>query len=385
MKYFLFKFTLVILFLITNISCILAKENKFKTKFNIDFYNSRIFNLRDNLVSTFPLMSFELNSKTNIYKNIYGFCYIKHDICINDIDSKNIKYNKTRLSYLGLKHNKIGSLSFGRNYGVLYKPLEYTNTLNYPMLIESCISDNFLSDKASNLITYNTFSLIKNLNLIFQFQFKNLEYTSNPKIESNRTIRESNDIGIGLGAEYSFKNFLKLAAGYNRSLRTYQQIFSTNNKCDIAEGFSLAYEIKKKNVSLSSSYVKKYNMIPYGNLNVKSFFSDDELLKNTDENFGFLSEYDNTQFTLKYTSDIGIVPSISVYKITGIKYLTNNLKEDIENSINFGIKYIINNNLNAFLDFKVVLKSYKRDSYNTLNYLYKNTNNIIFLGLNYKF
>ncbi|WP_233638531.1 porin, partial [Citrobacter cronae] len=66
--------------------------------------------------------------------------------------------NKTRLAFAGLKFGDAGSFDYGRNYGVVYDALGYTDMLP-EFGGDTAASDQFFSQRNGGLATYRNSNL----------------------------------------------------------------------------------------------------------------------------------------------------------------------------------------------------------------------------------
>ncbi|PQK38158.1 hypothetical protein C5Y92_28870, partial [Escherichia coli] len=83
--------------------------------------------------------------------------------------------NKTRLAFAGLKYADVGSFDYGRNYGVVYDALGYTDMLP-EFGGDTAYSDDFFVGRVGGVATYrnsNFFGLVDGLNFAVQYLGKN--------------------------------------------------------------------------------------------------------------------------------------------------------------------------------------------------------------------
>lgn len=82
--------------------------------------------------------------------------------------------NKTRLAFAGLKYADVGSFDYGRNYGVVYDALGYTDMLP-EFGGDTAYSDDFFVGRVGGVATYrnsNFFGLVDGLNFAVQYLVK---------------------------------------------------------------------------------------------------------------------------------------------------------------------------------------------------------------------
>ena len=122
------------------------------------------------------------------------------------------KGNKTRLAFAGLKFGDAGSFDYGRNYGVVYDALGYTDMLP-EFGGDTAASDQFFSQRNGGLATYrnsNFFGLVEGLNFAVQYLGKN-ERSSSPT--------RSNGDGVGGSVSYEMDGF-GIVGAYGAADRT---------------------------------------------------------------------------------------------------------------------------------------------------------------------
>ncbi|EEZ3116981.1 TPA: porin, partial [Escherichia coli] len=113
--------------------------------------------------------------------------------------------NKTRLAFAGLRFADVGTIDYGRNYGIAYDVGSYTDVLPEFGGDGWTQTDNFMTARTSGVLTYrNTdfFGLVDGLNFAAQYQGKN----------ERDDLQKANGDGYGFSASYEFDGFGFVAA-----------------------------------------------------------------------------------------------------------------------------------------------------------------------------
>ena len=199
------------------------------------------------------------------------------------------KGNKTRLAFAGLKFGDAGSFDYGRNYGIVYDALGYTDMLP-EFGGDTAYSDNFFVGRVGGVATYrnsNFFGLVDGLNFGVQYLGKN---------ERDGNVSRSNGDGKkaeqwATGVKYDANN-IYLAANYGE----------TRNATRIEDGFA-----------------------------------------NKTQDFFVVAQY---QF------DFGLRPSIS-YNKSKAKDVEGVGSEDLVNYVEVGATYYFNKNMSTYVDYQI--------------------------------
>lgn len=123
--------------------------------------------------------------------------------------------NKTRLAFAGLKYADLGSFDYGRNYGIVYDALGYTDMLP-EFGGDTAYSDNFFVGRVGGVATYrnsNFFGLVDGLNFGIQYLGKN---------ERDGNTGRSNGDGVGGSVSYEMDGF-GIVGAYGAADRTNAQ------------------------------------------------------------------------------------------------------------------------------------------------------------------
>lgn len=277
---------------------------------------------------------FGVKGETQINSELTGYGQFEYNIKANRQEGD--QGTATRLAFAGLKYADYGSFDYGRNYGLIYDALGYTD-----MLVEwggdgVVHTDNFMTSRTVGVATYRNsdfFGLVDGLNFGLQYQGKN----------NNNSTLKSNGDGYSLSVDYSIDGF-GFAAAYGNSDRTHEQ--SADRKGESAEIWSIAAKYDANSLYAAVMYAESHNMTPMANGIVAN-------------------EAQGIEAVVQYQFDFGLRPSLG-YVYTRGKDLGNNNghNADMKNYVELGTWYYFNKNFNVYTAYKFNLLD-ERDHYYT--------------------
>ncbi len=337
------------------------------------------------------LFFFGIKGKTKNNKYINAFGKIEGSIKSNILNNKNYKKNQNNnldinLAYIGLYHKNIGSITYGKNFGVLYNSLSFTNIFPYNQskFIRSNLSTNIIN----NVITYKkkfvfkNNKFIKNISIITQYQGKNNQGNS---LEG---IIDSTNGGWGIAYSYQTPYGIDLASSYSNYIHDYRQerindkfiIYGPKSRNAKAWSSSIRYHVN--NLYIATSYSKGINFTPIYTTTKSPYYG--ETLKR----YNFSKKSQNISIVIKYKFKNGITPMFGY-----IQTIAHNLDKtkigkniftpstiDLEKYFNLGVTYKFNNSLFGYIDYKI-----NQLTKNNILRVINNEENLISLGLIYKF
>lgn len=308
--------------------------------------------------------------KTYINEQIVGFGMWEHEISLQNVEGILHKNgNNALLGYAGIEFGNLGAIDYGRNYGVLYDVGSWTDVI--PAFGgDLFISDNFLSNRSSNVITYrnnNLFGFLDGLNFAIQYQGKN-----DVNATTGRTVKTANGEGYGVSASYSIDN-VSASVAYINSTRTVEQKNLDSNVCrdNNAEAYYCGLKYDGYGMYMAAIYGETYNMTPFGNF-------DDNL--NPDNIYGFVNKSRNMGIVAQYQFDFGLRPSISYLHVKSSD-IDNSYNNYLKRYVTVGTSYTFNKNVSTTVDYRMNLLN-KNDFTNVTQV---NTDDVIALGIAYMF
>ncbi len=373
-----FSYWIIIFLLITPAYSMKSNINK-NSKINI-YGNIKILNY----INTKNKNNNEHNNimlfgiKKNFFnKNINIFSKLEGNLINNKI--KNTHFN-INISYIGIKIKKLGSISYGKNHNILYNTLCINNI--FPYNNSKFIKKNILNNY-NNIFTYN--KKFKFNNKFINFINIKTQYQGN--ISNNKNILNSTKNSWGIEYNYNTNYGINISASYlNKIIKNINKNKNNNNKILLnnilsneSKIWSTSIKYNLNNIYISTSYSKGTNFIPILSI-IKSSFYDEKVKKyfldKNSENISIIIKYNfkNISTIIGYIQTIA--NNIEKMKITKNIYTPNSI--DLEKYFNLSLIYNFNNSLNTYIDYKI-------NQINKNNFIKIDNNNLITLGLIYKF
>jgi len=236
--------------------------------------------------------------------------------------------NKTRLAFAGLKFGDAGSFDYGRNYGLVYDALGYTDMLP-EFGGDTAGSDQFFAGRTGGLATYrnsNFFGLVDGLNFAAQYLGKN----------ERSTVNRSNGDGWAGSLSYEVDGF-GIAGGYGAADRTNAQEnmdFGTGAK---AEQWATSVKYDANNIYLAATYSETRNATrvsgTYNGVDVS----------------GYADKTEDVLLVAQYQFDFGLRPSLGYTKSKG--KVDGYGSVDLINYFEVGATYYFNKNMSTYVDY----------------------------------
>ncbi|WP_316503562.1 porin OmpC [Pantoea dispersa] len=317
---------------------------------------------------------FGFKGETQITDQLTGYGQWEYNVQANVAESQGTSGSKTRLGFAGLKFGDAGSFDYGRNYGVLYDAMSYTDQL--PVFGDDTLyqdNDNFMAGRSNGLATYrnsNFFGLVDGLAFAVQYQGKN----------EGRGPRYDNGDGWGTSLSYDTGMGISAVGAYFNSDRTDQQATDGNGDKASAYGFGLKYDAN--NVYLAAFYGESRNLTQYGNNN------DGTGATGPDFNFA-ANKAQAFEVVAQYQFDFGLRPSIAYLQskgkdlngATGHGSTFAGGDADLVKYIEIGTYYYFNKNMSTYVDYKINLL----DDNDFTRATGTSTDDVVGVGLVYQF
>ena len=335
--------------------------------------------------------------ETQINSDLTGYGQWEYNFQGNNSEGADAQTgNKTRLAFAGLKYADVGSFDYGRNYGVVYDALGYTDMLP-EFGGDTAYSDNFFVGRVGGVATYRNngfFGQVDGLNFALQYQGNNegsgvLWDQEGAGNGNNRKLSKENGDGFGMSTSYDFDFGLSLGAAYSNSDRTDNQRATglgeqRSNKYaggETAEAWTVGAKYDANNVYLAAMYAETRNMTAYGS-------GKDN---NDIDRGGIANKTQNFEVVAQYQFDFGLRPSIAYLQSKGKDLggwahdgngdprYTN---KDLVKYVDIGATYYFNKNMSTYVDYKINLLDNDDDFYKANGIA---TDDIVAVGLVYQF
>ena len=261
--------------------------------------------------------------------------------------------NKTRLGFAGLKFGEFGSVDYGRNYGLVYDVLGYTDMLPF-FGGDSGYTDAFLSGRSGGVLTWRNkdfFGLVKGWNLAAQYEGKN------ERTDPSIAVRRSNGDGYALSTSYDFDFGLSLVGAYASLDRTNTQNQALRGNGDKAQHWATGLKYDANQIYLATMYGETHNATPITS--------------------GFANKAVNFEAVAQYQFLNGLRPSLAYVSSKG-KDIELIGDADIVKYVSVGANFYFNKNMSVYGEYKINLL---KDN-NALNLA---TDDVAAVGLVYQF
>ncbi len=238
--------------------------------------------------------------------------------------------NKTRLGFAGLKFGDAGSFDYGRNYGVVYDALAWTDMLP-EFGGDSAYTDNFLVGRTTGVATYrntNFFGLVDGWDFAVQYQGKN----------DRDLIRRSNGDGYGISTTYTSPIGVAIVGAYGSSDRTDSQEAAFYGNGDRAEQWATGLKYDANNVYLAATYGQTRNATYFTNEN--------------NGVSGFANKTQIIELVAQYQFDFGLRPSLG-YVQSKAKDVEGVGDADLIKYFDIGATYYFNKNMSTYVDYVI--------------------------------
>ncbi len=246
----------------------------------------------------------------------------------------------TLLGFVGLKFADLGSFDYGRNYGVLYDVLAWTDRL--PEFGGDAFgADNYMSHRGNNLATYrNTgfFGQVDGLNFAVQYQGEN---QAGDKKGVGRGIEAANGNGYGMAVSYDLGWGISAIGALTSASRPDKQkdhlYGQGGNK---ANAYAGALKYDARNYYLAAMYSQSYNLLRFGDV------KDDKKIS------GFANKAQTFEAVAQYLFDFGFSPSLAYVQTRGCGIEKYN-KQNLRKYFDIGATYNFNDNMATYIDYKI--------------------------------
>ncbi|MXP67486.1 porin OmpC [Pantoea sp. Aalb] len=313
-------------------------------------------------------INFGFKGETRINEDISGYGQWEYKILANGSEDINeINHNKTILGIAGLKLGNMGSIDYGRNYGIIYNITSWSHK-NPEFGGIAIRSDNFMQGRGSGFLTYNNtnfFGLVNGWDFAIQYQGQN----------NRPNLLLSNGHGYGISTSYNIPMGVGIAAAYSNSTFSSNQMMNHNRSVvmPMKRGHTWATALKydTDKFYLAATYSHTINEIPltsktittkipaikpasdipsdtspHSSPNSSSSFIFSKTKKKIPYIPTFAKRGSTFEIVAQYKFDFGLSPSIS-YSETTIGGIAT------EKYISLGATYSFNKKLTTYFNYKI--------------------------------
>jgi len=312
---------------------------------------------------------FGFKGETQITDQLTGYGQWEYNVQANNSEGSDAQDgNKTRLGFAGLKFADFGSFDYGRNYGVVYDTLSWTDMLP-EFGGDSDYTDGYLTGRSTGVATYrnnNFFGLVDGWNFAVQYQGKNDRDTvvNNVGVPNSR----SNGDGYALSTSYTSPIGVGISGAFGSSNRTTAQQNSAVGGGDKAQSWATALKYDANNVYLAAMYAEYRNI---------SSISDVPTAIPGVTTSGYANKSQLIELVAQYQFDFGLRPSLAYIQTKG-KDIEGVGDADLVKYIDVGATYYFNKNMSVYADYMI-------NQINDDNPLGINSDDTVAVGLVYQF
>lgn len=280
--------------------------------------------------------------ETQISDQLTGYGRFEYQFNANQSEEEGATAgDKTRYAFAGLKFADYGSFDYGRNLGIVYDALAWTDVL--PEFGGDSSYTDGITGRSSGAATYRNsgfFGLVDGLNFGVQYIGKNDR--TNP--------RRSNGDGWGTSLSYESDIGLGVGASYGAYDRTNSQ--AADGKGDKAEAWATTAKYEANGVYLATTYGEYRNLSRVTGANATTVFADKTKV---------------FEAVAQYNFDFGLTPSLA-YVSSKAKSNTAGRADNGANAyltkyVSVGATYAFNKNMSTYVDYQINLIDSDKDTY----------------------
>lgn len=321
------------------------------------------------------------SGETQINDLLTGYGQWEYQVNLNRTEGDD-NNSFTRFGFVGLKFSDYGSLDYGRNSGIMYDIMSWTDM--QPEFDGSTVgADEFMFQRAGGVLSYHNrdfFGLVDGLNFGLQYQGKNDDQTED---QAGRDVLGQNGDGFGMSLSYDIGAGFSIGGAYFESDRTndqngHGQYADIMGRGDKAEAYTGGIKYQYQGFYAAANYTQSYNAIRFGTSHSATLY-------------GYANQAQGVEMYTGYTFDFGLQPFIGWNYVLG-KDLGSSQQaggvvskdygsQKLVNFIDLGTTYFFNKNMSAYVDYKINLLD-DNDFTKAANI---STDDVVALGLVYQF
>ncbi|MGL9735462.1 MAG: porin [Symbiopectobacterium sp.] len=282
--------------------------------------------------------------ETQINSDVTGYGRYEGEFAANNTEctDNSGKDVKTRYAFAGLKITDFGTIDYGRNTGIAYDSLAYTDVLP-EWCGDQSKPDNFLTGRSTGVLTYRNkdfFGLVDGLNFGLQYQGANNSHTLN---EGNgRKLSRQNGDGWGTSVEYVSPVGVGIVADYAAVNRSNKRNATSTGNGKKAEVWGTGLKYDANNIYVAAIYSELRNASYVGSARTGTPRTD------------FADKTKIFEAVAQYNFDFGLTPSLG-YVSAKAKDDTNNRNMYITKYVSLGATYAFNKNFSVYSEYDINL------------------------------